>query len=156
MIDKPHSMEEFIESLEDVAITPPEEAAARLFVVSDIHSDYEANMAWCRSLADGGRFRRDTLIVAGDVSHSLEVVRETLALLVAAFDRVWFVPGNHDLWVWTTSIGARGTNAVPGGEDSLAKLQQTMALCAELGVHTAPGYAPALGLIIVPLTRTLT
>ena len=101
MIDEPHSMEEFIESLEDVAITPPDEAAARLFVVSDIHSDYEANMAWCRSLADGGRFRRDTLIVAGDVSHSLEIVRETLALLVAAFDRVWFVPGNHDLWVWT-------------------------------------------------------
>ena len=151
MIHEPHTMEEFIESLENVAITPPDDAAARLFVVSDIHSDYEANMAWCRSLADGGRFRRDTLIVAGDVSHSLEIVRETLAVLVAAFDRVWFVPGNHDLWVWTTSIGARGKNAVPGGEDSLTKLRQTMELCAELGVHTAPGYAPALGLIIVPL-----
>ena len=151
MIHEPHTMEEFIESLENVAITPPDDAAARLFVVSDIHSDYEANMAWCRSLADGGRFRRDTLIVAGDVSHSLEIVRETLAVLAAAFDRVWFVPGNHDLWVWTTSIGARGKNAVPGGEDSLTKLRQTMELCAELGVHTAPGYAPALGLIIVPL-----
>ena len=156
MIHEPHTMEEFIESLENVAITPPDDAAARLFVVSDIHSDYEANMAWCRSLADSGRFRRDTLIVAGDVSHSLEIVRETLAVLVAAFDRVWFVPGNHDLWVWTTSIGARGKNAVPGGEDSLTKLRQTMELCAELGVHTAPGYAPALGLIIVPLTRTRT
>jgi hypothetical protein len=149
MIDAPVSMEDFLESLENV-ITPSE-AAARLFVVSDIHSDYEANMEWCRSLADGGRFLCDTLIVAGDVSHSLDVVRETLQILVAAFDRVWFVPGNHDLWVWTTSIGARGTNVVPGGEDSLSKLRQTMELCAELGVHTAPGYSPAVGVIIVPL-----
>ena len=77
-------------------------------------------MEWCRSLGDGDRFVRDTLIVAGDVSHSIDVVRETLQVLVAAFGSVWFVPGNHDLWVWTTSIGARGTNVVPGGEGSLS------------------------------------
>ena len=150
MIAAAVSMEEFLESLENDVATTSSETAARLFVVSDIHSDYEANMEWCRALADGGRFLRDTLIVAGDVSHSLDVIRETLQVLVAAFDSVWFVPGNHDLWVWTTSIGAR-TNVVPGGEDSLSKLRQTMELCAELGVYTAPGYSPAVGVIIVPL-----
>ena len=44
-------MEDFLESLEnDVAIVTPPEAVARLFVVSDIHSDYEAQCRLCKVL----------------------------------------------------------------------------------------------------------
>ena len=52
MIAEAVSMEDFLESLEnDVAIVTPPEAAARLFVVSDIHSDYEAQCRLCKVLA---------------------------------------------------------------------------------------------------------
>ena len=51
MIAEAVSMEDFLESLEnDVAIVTPPEAAARLFVVSDIHSDYEAQCRLCKVL----------------------------------------------------------------------------------------------------------
>ena len=40
----------------------------------------------------------DALIVAGDVSDDLAVLRATLEELVARFAHVLFVPGNHDLW----------------------------------------------------------
>ena len=39
----------------------------RVLAVSDIHVDYEENLAWVRSLSSGV-YRRDVLLVAGDVS----------------------------------------------------------------------------------------
>lgn len=48
---------------------------------------------------DQNIYQEDVLILAGDVTDSVEKFRTTLNLLKRAFKHVFFVPGNHDLWV---------------------------------------------------------
>ena len=97
----------------------------RLFATSDLHTDYRENFRWLAEISDTD-YRDDALIVAGDISDRLEIIRATLELLRGKFRHLLFTPGNHELWV-------RGAEY-----DSLAKLQHVLALCAELGVRTSP------------------
>lgn len=70
----------------------------RVFAISDIHVDYEMNARWLAELS-ASDYREDVLILAGDVSDSLERVEWALSILAARFLRVMYVPGNHELWV---------------------------------------------------------
>jgi predicted phosphodiesterase len=72
--------------------------AMRVFALSDIHVDYEVNARWVAGLSTA-EYRDDVLILAGDVSDSLKLLRWTLTALAARFRKVLYVPGNHDLWV---------------------------------------------------------
>ncbi|CAE7323000.1 unnamed protein product [Symbiodinium natans] len=92
-------------------------------VVQDIHTDIQDNLTWIARISDTD-YVKDALIVAGDVSDSLEVMETTLALLKRKFADVFFVPGNHDLWVGEDETCV----------DKVAKLQE---LCSRLGVHNA-------------------
>jgi len=80
----------------------------RVFALSDIHVDFAANAAWVSALPLHD-YQEDILILAGDVSDTLERFRQCLEEFVLRFRRVFFVPGNHDLWVirdekWMTSL----------------------------------------------------
>jgi hypothetical protein len=97
----------------------------RLFATSDLHTDYKENLQWLRSLSDT-EYRDDALIVAGDISDRLHLIRETLLLLRSKFRRVLFTPGNHELWV-------RG-----GKTDSIEKFRRVLRLCDEVEVITRP------------------
>src|SRR5687767_12995947 len=97
----------------------------RLFATSDLHTDYKENLGWLKELSDTA-YREDALIVAGDVSHRLEIIRETLLLLRAKFRHVLFTPGNHELWVRNETF------------DSIEKLRRVLNLCHELDVTTQP------------------
>jgi len=97
----------------------------RVFATSDLHTDYRENLRWLQELSDIA-YRNDALIVAGDISDRLEVIRGTLQLLRAKFRHVLFTPGNHELWV-------RGVEF-----DSIEKFNQILRLCDELGVITKP------------------
>lgn len=97
----------------------------RLFATSDLHTDYKENLRWLKELS-ATSYRSDALIVAGDISDRMEVIRETLELLRAKFRYVLYTPGNHELWV-------RGA-----GFDSLEKLQRVLDLCTEIDVTTSP------------------
>lgn len=70
----------------------------RIFATSDLHVDYAVNAQWVEDLSTFD-YRDDVLIVAGDVSDSLPLLERALAALARRFRRVFFVPGNHDLWV---------------------------------------------------------
>jgi predicted phosphodiesterase len=70
----------------------------RIFAISDLHVDYEMNARWLADLSVT-EYREDVLILAGDVSDSLERVGWALSILTARFRRVMYVPGNHELWV---------------------------------------------------------
>lgn len=98
----------------------------RLFALSDIHVDYRANLEWVRALSRVD-YLDDVLVLAGDISHESERVREAFELLLRRFGQVMFVPGNHDLWL------RDGEHA-----DSLMKLRALLRLCDELGVITEP------------------
>ena len=77
---------------------PPQSASTmRVYVISDLHTDYEVNMEWVKNLSSS-MYKPHTLIVAGDVSDTLENFTNTMAILKEKFEDVFFVPGNHDLW----------------------------------------------------------
>ena len=115
----------------------------RVFALSDVHVDYQANMSWLQALSPT-HYGDDALILAGDVSDDLNKLRAALTRVRATFAEVFFVPGNHELWV------RRGE-----GADSMAKFWQILELCAALGVRTSPAQVGTgghnQGVWIVPL-----
>ncbi|MEM7205962.1 MAG: metallophosphoesterase [Planctomycetota bacterium] len=106
----------------------------RLFAISDLHTDYRGNRETLAALS-AQEYGDDALIVAGDVSHDEQVLRDTLALLRERFAELFFVPGNHELWL-------RGG----GFDDSLQKHDAVLGWCAELGVRTTPTLLPKAAL----------
>jgi predicted phosphodiesterase len=108
----------------------------RIFAVSDLHADFREN----RRRLDGISavdHRDDALIVAGDVATSLAIVSETLGFLRGRFREVFFVPGNHELWVRREE------------GDSVEKFHAVLEACARVGVRTRP--ARVGGAWVVPL-----
>ncbi|MBD3305675.1 metallophosphoesterase [candidate division KSB3 bacterium] len=97
----------------------------RIFAVSDLHTDFHENWGVIQRLPDDA-YQEDTLIVAGDIASQLEIIGATLAALRSKFRHVFYVPGNHELWVGD------------GPGDSIEKFFQILALCERLGVQTSP------------------
>lgn len=71
----------------------------------------------------------DVCVCCGDVSDSLDTLRQVLELLKQRFDEVLFTPGNHELWVGRHQ---------PEGATSLDRLAAVRKLCDELSVRTGP------------------
>ncbi|KAK2989513.1 hypothetical protein RJ640_005405 [Escallonia rubra] len=118
-----------------------EEAVAglRLFVLSDLHTDYSENMTWVKSLSTT-RHKKDVLLVAGDVAETCTKFVQTMSILKDRFEHVFYVPGNHDLWCrWEKD----------DYPDSLEKLNKLLEACRRIGVETNPMVVDGLG--IVPL-----
>jgi Calcineurin-like phosphoesterase len=111
-------------------------AAMRILAISDLHADFRENKVLLERLPDG-TYQRDILIVAGDISDRLDTLKSTLALLRAKFMKVFYVPGNHELWVRK------------GGHTSVDKFFLVLALCESLGIQTSP--QKVAGIWIVPL-----
>ena len=109
----------------------------RIFTVSDLHVDYAENYAWVKAISSQD-YQDDFLIVPGDISHHIKRIENTLMLLKKKFKEVFFVVGNHDLWVGMNSI-----------EDSMERFFRIKKIAANNGVwmeaKTYPGFS------IVPL-----
>lgn len=108
----------------------------RIFAVSDLHNDFGANRALLDELPRR-EYRRDVLLMAGDIADRLTVLGDTLGVLRSRFSEVFYAPGNHELWVRD------------GRCDSLEKLGEVLLLCERLGVRPDP--APVGGVWVVPL-----
>ncbi|CAN6577682.1 unnamed protein product [Malus baccata var. baccata] len=109
----------------------------RVFVLSDLHTDYSENMEWVKCLPTV-RYKNDTLIVAGDVAETYNNFIVTMSVLKDRFEHVLYVPGNHDLWCRQE------------GEihlDSHQKLKKLLDACRGLGVETSPMVLDGLGII---------
>ena len=98
----------------------------RVFAVSDLHVDYESNRKFVSGLSDYD-YRDDVLLVAGDVTHCLDQFASAFHEVTKKYRAVFFVPGNHDLWV-------RRNEAA----DSREKFWQLRELCRVLNVMTTP------------------
>jgi len=70
----------------------------RVFALSDVHVDYEANAEELAALSTAD-YQNDVLILAGDVSDVRGHLDWCFGMLARRFRKVLFVPGNHDLWV---------------------------------------------------------
>ncbi|KAL0421677.1 UNVERIFIED_CONTAM: hypothetical protein Slati_3190600 [Sesamum latifolium] len=109
----------------------------RVFVVSDLHTDYSENMCWVKSLSSR-KHDKDVLVVAGDVAETYSNFLLTMSILKDKFRHVFFVPGNHDLWLRRETTDYLG---------SLDKLDKLLDACLKLGVETKPGIIDGLGVI---------
>lgn len=94
----------------------------RVVAISDLHIDLTENQAWletlCRQSHDD-----EVLLVAGDMASQLELIEKGLRALTGSYREVFFVPGNHDLWV---------TRRDP--MNSLERFHCLVKLCEGLGV----------------------
>jgi Calcineurin-like phosphoesterase len=98
----------------------------RVMAISDIHVDMAENMAWLRALSRA-HYARSALILAGDVADDLGVLGDALGHARRTFAEVFFVPGNHELWVRRRECA-----------DSVEKFRRIVAVCERLGVRVAP------------------
>lgn len=108
----------------------------RILAISDLHTDFRENK-WLLEQLPSGVFQRDILIAAGDISDNLDTLHSSLALLRSKFRQVFYVPGNHELWVRR------------GASTSVEKFYRVLELCQVLGVQTQPQQIE--GVWIVPL-----
>ena len=103
----------------------------RIYGLGDLHVDFPANRELLSTLSSVN-YQQDILVLSGDIGHRIELIGTTLGLLRERFARVFFVPGNHDLWV-------AGAAADVVEETSLDRLVAIQALCVEEGVDTEAG-----------------
>ncbi|HKP74217.1 MAG TPA: metallophosphoesterase [Longimicrobiaceae bacterium] len=108
----------------------------RIWAVSDLHADFRENRRLLERIP-AGEHRGDALIVAGDVADSIPLVTDVLGGLRERFAEVFFVPGNHELWVRRDP------------RDSVEKFHAVLDACAGIGVRTEP--ARVGGAWVVPL-----
>ncbi|KAJ1694126.1 hypothetical protein LUZ63_010824 [Rhynchospora breviuscula] len=109
----------------------------RVFVVSDLHTDYSDNMEWVRRISPD-RYQNDVLIVAGDIAETYSNFVLTMSELKNKFSIVFFVPGNHDLWC---------RREAGKYMSSVEKLTALLDACREIGVETGPKTVDNLGII---------
>jgi Icc-related predicted phosphoesterase len=99
---------------------------SRIYAISDLHTDYKKNLNWVSGLS-AQDYKQDYLICAGDISHNIDLFTQTCQILITKFKKVFFVPGNHDLWI-------RDNDAA----DSLEKFKVILNLCVSFGIETKP------------------
>jgi 3',5'-cyclic AMP phosphodiesterase CpdA len=96
-----------------------------IFGISDLHVTHPENRRVVESIEP--QSAGDWLIVAGDVSETVEEVEWALGLLSRRFAKVLWTPGNHDLWSTSEdSMELRGAQ----------RYEHLVALCRGIGVLT--------------------
>ena len=103
----------------------------RLFGLSDLHVDYAANLDTVKTLERPPGEGHLALIIAGDVTHNRDTLREALMALRSTFDDVFYVPGNHEAWVTST-------DRADGICDSVAKLRACEGVAEDAGEAPPP------------------
>jgi len=94
----------------------------KLLAISDLHLGHEANRLALAGVTD---HPADWLIVAGDVGETFAHLELAWRTLVPRFGKVFWTPGNHELWA-TGTDGPRG----------VARYDALVALCRSFGVIT--------------------
>jgi predicted phosphodiesterase len=118
----------------------------RLWTVSDIHIDYDLNAEFIAEITSPHQAYglQDALILAGDISHDTDRLGDVFNSLKGTFGQVFFVPGNHELWLRDKS---------EADMDSFTKFNRILDLCRELDVKITPDLFKSgdLACWIVPL-----
>lgn len=90
-----------------IAPNKPLDPRGRLWAISDIHLSFKANRDALEKLHPRPN---EGLILCGDVGESVEHCRVAFAKATECFRKVWWVPGNHELYTLPSQKeqGARG------------------------------------------------
>lgn len=99
------------------SIPPTDKPAGKLYAIADIHLSFADNKtAWSKLTPHPG----DGLILCGDVGESAEQLRLAFSKATECFDRVWWCPGNHELYT------------LPGKSGSKARGEQKYQECIDI------------------------
>jgi len=98
----------------------------RIFAISDIHVDFQDNQKWIDAVSEID-YKEDVLLLAGDVCHHFYRLQETLLQLRGKFHRLFFVPGNHDLWLRGESF-----------KNSMEKFEAIIVFCKKNDISMNP------------------
>ena len=79
-------------------------------------------------------YQRDSLLLAGDIADTLYGVKLALQTFKRKFRRVFYCPGNHDLWI-RPGLNDDEEKKFP---DSIAKFLAMHQLCDDLGCEMTP------------------
>jgi 3',5'-cyclic AMP phosphodiesterase CpdA len=96
----------------------------KLYAISDLHLHAAAN--W-EALPAIPPHPDDWLIIAGDVSETEKRFEAAVAFLAGRFARVFWTPGNHDLWTMPQD---------PAPRRGVAKYERLVEICRRHGVLT--------------------
>lgn len=100
-------------------------ASGELLAISDLHVAADENKDIARKLRPGSD--HDWLLVAGDVGEMSDDITWALEMLAGRFEKVVWVPGNHELWTPKQDpLQLRGE----------ARYLELVRRCRELGVVT--------------------
>lgn len=69
-----------------------------IFAVSDLHTDFAENRRRLQRISSVF-YLRDVLVAGGDFADDLRIIDWTLRKLRSQFCAVFYIPGNHELWV---------------------------------------------------------
>ena len=95
-----------------------------LYAISDLHLTQPANRQAVKAIQP---HPDDWLILAGDVGEKEVHLRYALEIFTRNFQRVLWVPGNHDLWTLPNE---------PDGLRGVARYQHLVEVCRQYGVLT--------------------
>ena len=99
----------------------------KLYAISDLHLDFRVNR---EALADLPEFPEDGLITGGDLCTTEQHLDDALTVLCRKFKKVFWVPGNHELW--SCKSPAKNGEFLHGE----AKYRALVSICRRHGVHT--------------------
>ncbi len=102
----------------------------RLLAVSDLHLGHEANRLALAGVSD---HHDDWLIVAGDVGETFAHLELAWRTLTPRFAKIFWTPGNHELW--TTPESPARPDA-PGAPRGAARYDALVDLCRAFGIVT--------------------
>merc|ERR1740120_89099 len=111
--------------------------STRVWALSDVFFDHHGVPEWCKSLSSSF-FRDDVLLLAGNLADSLPQLRFALAVLKSKFRRIFYVPGNHDLWIRQVTLqtiikGEKIKEERRDMVDSISKMLEVLQVSDELG-----------------------
>ena len=96
----------------------------KVWATSDLHIDYDENKKWFYQLSPI-QYLDDFLIIAGDISDDLLETESLFQQLSTKFKKVFFLPGNHDLWIHQSDA-----------LDSFEKFRKVLDLASKCGIET--------------------
>jgi len=102
----------------------------KLFAISDLHVGHPPNREALSQMHD---HLDDWLIVAGDVGERPAHLELALEQLTRRFAKVFWVPGNHDLWTRPLIDDGEGSNGRLHGQ---ALYEHLVGICRAFGVTT--------------------
>lgn len=124
----------------------------KVYVLSDLHADAEKNHQWVLTncMKPDQDIQENTysiLILPGDIGSEVDRITSIIKALVASYDAVCYITGNHEAWRRGTARGKSTSATTPElrtltenrmSSDSVAKISEICQVVRQNGAYIGP------------------